>query len=215
MKKSIDRGRLFLVCIILLLHQQLFSQLTIKGPACVTPGIAYQYEIMGNYDSASNVQVCIREGKLLNSENTCESGVSSSIVRVVWNENAVNGNISVSSTKGNSQKDITITPVLSAGSIAEASKTQTVEYDKKPADIRCTSPAGGGCEVNYKYQWQESFDAVNWSNIPGAVKEKLDFSKGIQVTTFYRRKVVEQKTRADEFSDVSVVFVNPSLEGHR
>ncbi|WP_179009274.1 T9SS type B sorting domain-containing protein [Winogradskyella forsetii] len=67
---------------------------------------------------------------------------------------------------------------------------------------------------NHFYQWQESSDGVNWSDVAGENNVSISIS-GITTTTYYRAKVAEFAANLDNsdcltFSDTYQILVSPS-----
>ena len=79
----------FLISIVFLLPRIGTSQVSITGPTCVVPGVIYQYQIQGNWDSTSTMQVCLSGGVIADSTDTniCTpaGGAPLSSVLVIWN----------------------------------------------------------------------------------------------------------------------------------
>ena len=199
----------------LLASYPLFAQVSVTGPDCVIPGLIYQYNISGNWDSAATMSVCITGGVLSENNASCTpNGAPLPFIRVLWNENTPLGKITLRSSKGIATVSVSITTVLQPGSIDKSFRTQTVSANLVPSGITCAAPSGGGCSIAYQYQWQQSNDQVNWSNIPGATSKDLIFSNVAQQTGYYRRKTIHTVSGNIEYSDIAAVAVNPSPQSN-
>lgn len=198
-----------LCCLIALAscHSDVFSQVSISGPVCVIPETTYLYTIQGNWDSVSKMKVCLTGGTIKDSasKTSCSHyGKPISTVLVVWDSGTA-GAIVVNSSKGRSTLKVIITSKLSAGLIDEHARSQSLHHDKVPLTITCSAAKGGSCNPAYRYQWQQSLNAVSWSDIPEAAGLHLDFSAMPDQTTFYRRKVTETNSGTIGYSDIAVV----------
>jgi hypothetical protein len=196
----------------MLLALSAVSQVTISGPTCVVAGTVYQYTISGSWDSLSTMQVCISSGTIAGSSdsgNCTVTGAPLAAVLVVWNDSASNtGTISLSSSVGNATLSVQFAEPLIPGSIDSASQTQIVAADSIPAAINCSLDTGGSCNPSYSYQWQQSPDAVSWTDMAGATAQNLSFNAPIAQTAFFRRKVTEMTSGTIAYSNAAVVSVN-------
>ncbi|MFT4781875.1 MAG: hypothetical protein ACI9SD_001564, partial [Pseudohongiellaceae bacterium] len=59
-----------------------------------------------------------------------------------------------------------------------------------PYDTILTATPDNTVFSSHFYQWQESFDTLSWSDLPGETNENLTVS-GVTTTTYYRAKVAE------------------------
>src|SRR5450755_3428426 len=100
----------------LFILQYSFCQVSISGPSCVTPGMVYQYNLTGNWDSASSLKICVTGGSILNAGSSCQTSAPVAFVKIIWNETA-NGTVSLSSDKGSANLSVTITDSLMPGRI--------------------------------------------------------------------------------------------------
>jgi hypothetical protein len=122
-----------------------------------------------------------------------ESGQGTSQVSLFWGgPGPATGTLQVAATNqygctGTSvQKQIKITSPLVAGTVAAS---QTIEYATIPAPVTCTTPSGG--LDPYTYQWQQSTDGNNFTDISGATN--LSYAPGILfISTWYR--MIQQST---------------------
>jgi hypothetical protein len=184
-----------------------FGQVSISGPSCVVPGTTYQYNIIGPWDSQSTMQVCITGGSIPSSGSTCSgTGAPLSFVLVNWTAGS-NNSIQVTSSKGNSNLNVTVTTPLLGGTINSSTKSQSINYSAVAPGINCSASSGGSCTPNYSYQWQHSLDAVSWTNISGAASQNLSVIGSLKQATFFRRKVIETASGTISYSDVAFVDV--------
>jgi len=185
------------------------AQVSLTGSPCVIPGVVYQYNIKGNWDSATTMQVCVTGGTLhMNGAAaqacTVPGGLRLDAVQVAWNGS---GTIKVTSSKGNASLTVTATSALQPGSIVTAAQTQTIPRKSVPLTINCNTDTGGACQPHYNYQWQQSLDRVAWVDVPGATGASLKFSAALTNSLFYRRKVTETASGTIGYSDVASVYV--------
>jgi hypothetical protein len=205
MKKTLVK--IFIVAFCSLEGQHVLSQVTITGPFCILPGITYQYNIQGSWDSASTMQVCITGGVLIgsNSSSGCTTGNKVvSDVLVTWN-NVNSGSLNISSNKGNTNLSVNIISPLNAGAIGGSVKSQMINTGTTPVSISCSVATGGACSPAYTYQWQESPNSVSWNDISGASSKDLKFSAAIIETKYYRRKTIETVSGTIAYSDVAMI----------
>jgi hypothetical protein len=185
------------------------AQVTITGPTCVTAGTVYQYTVQGAWDSASTMQVCITGGIIADSgisSNCTSQSQPQGAVRVIWND-STGGSISLTSPKGNASLQVAVATTLQPGVIDSLACIQEVDSGSVPQAILCSPARGGACSPGYDYQWQQSSDAVSWSDIPGATAENLNFSAGIDGNGFYRRKLTETGSGTIGYSGLATVNI--------
>ena len=208
MRRNYYTKILFLMCFLILSGGRLRSQLSISGPACVTLGTTYLYDIGTGTDSATIVRICVTGGKLSDSNIACIKGEAINAVKITWDEGTTTGSISVSSSLSNSNLNVNITKPLDAGTINLGLKAQIRDTLTLPSVITCTPASGGHCSPIYSYQWQQSDDALKWIDIPGSSGLILRNAKALRQTTYYRRKVTEVNSGSIDYSDVASVSVN-------
>jgi RHS repeat-associated protein len=186
-----------------------YSQISINGPTCVTIGNAYTYTISGPWGSQNSMNWCITGGVFVSPSvpGSCRSGTPLPQVTVKWTSST--GSISLSTSIGNPFKSITGTSALSGGTIS-SNLTQTITTNI-PATITCPVATGGYCTPSYTYQWQNSADNINWTNISGATGLNLSFTAAPGQTTYYRRSVTETNTSNLAYSNTATVFVSVPL----
>src|ERR1017187_6526815 len=205
--------RIIFAAVVLLIsligYTDVFSQVTISGPTCATPGIMYQYTISGNWDSTSTMNVCINGGAIYDDADTNEctpNGPPIARVLVDWDTSGV-WSLTVTSSSGNTTLNVSVIIPLTPGKIDSASKTQMIAHDSIPATITCSADAGGSCSPSYSYQWQQSHNMAEWTDIPGATDTSLSFSDTLKQSTFFRRKVTETISGTIDASDAAAVYL--------
>jgi hypothetical protein len=211
MKSKLKYHRVFFF--LLITHMTGFSQPTISGPTCAVPGIVYHYTIKGSWKASSTMQVCISNGIFRSKDTsmyrcTPQGGAPLSSLLVVWS-NPGSGSLTLSSALGNSTLNVTVAPLLQAGTIDSSSKKQAIGYDSVPLTIVCSPDSGGSCSPVYMDQWQQSFDMLSWKDIQGATSGNLAIVSPLTQATFYRRKVTEKTSGTIAYSDIAFVDVGP------
>jgi RHS repeat-associated protein len=189
--------------------QPLFAQLTIQGATCVNAGTTYSYSLMDYCSSGQNIYWCVNGGTIVG-YGSCRGGNALCTISVQWSTG--NGkSIDVHNYANNysGHLNVTLTSTLVPGTIDNTS--QTINYNNIPATITCSAASGGGCSPYYNYQWQQSIDGGNWSDISGANGQNLSFSSGLTQNTYYRRQVNNSGTV--DYSNTAMVSVIPPLSG--
>ncbi len=190
------------------------SQVTVTGPTCVTPGITCQYDIAANWTATATMQVCASGGTVIVANSSCTgNGTPQSRVFISWNANASNPSVTITSSLGNATLNVQIAAALQPGIIDSTILVQSVSYNAIPATISCGLASGGNCSPSYSYTWQQSTDAMQWTNVTGATNTQVSFSSGLQQTTYYRRKVTETVSGTIGYSNMAVVYVAPATTG--
>ncbi|SFX76204.1 gliding motility-associated C-terminal domain-containing protein [Cytophaga hutchinsonii ATCC 33406] len=93
------------------------------------------------------------------------------------------------------------------GSITSANGT--ICYNTiPPQPLLSTGSAAGGTGGNGSelYQWQQSADNINWTDIPGATAINYSETNPLQDTTYYRRRVIMGPGTCDQAYTTSVVL---------
>ena len=203
-----------ILCLILIvmlsMPSSVYSQRSISGPACVTTGIIYQYDLKPKWDGASEMTLCIRGGTIEKSSSDCMKTVSLPYIRVTWNEDVDNGSIYFSYDGKKDSITVSITKTLFAGLVEADKKVQRLTNGTTPQQINCSLPTGGNCSPDYRYQWQSSVDGENWEDIASAKDQNMSFKSAPDKTTFYRRKITENKSGTVAYSEVSVIAIQPA-----
>ncbi len=102
---------------------------------------------------------------------------------------------------------VNVMPQLTYGSIT--GNTGPITFNNSPGLFNAgTAVTGGNCSGTYTYQWQMSYDGVNFQDIPQATNPTFT-PDGIQQNTYYRRKVVCGTESG--FTNVLNVGVNPQI----
>ncbi|MCP4551758.1 MAG: choice-of-anchor D domain-containing protein [Bacteroidetes bacterium] len=98
--------------------------------------------------------------------------------------------------------------VLEEFKTGSISKTQVMYYRSLPEKFIGVAPTGGS--LPYTYQWQESTDGTNFSNINGA--DKLDYQAGrISRTAYYRLKQGSSSGCGDLITNRLILVVFPEF----
>lgn len=187
------------------------ASITISGSTCVAAGETDTYTCDPSYTSGWPVQWCVNGGVITGTSNTCQGTSSANSVTITWGSSGGSVNVHVySSSNPSGSLTVGLYTALSPGNITSNS-TQTVNSGTTPAQITASAASGGGCgSIIYNYQWQQSPDGSNWTNISGATGQNLTFSSGAtQLTTYYRRQV--SGTFAPGYTNSAVVNVIPPL----
>lgn len=184
----------------------LFAQVTVKGPVCVVPGSLYHYGIQGKWDSLSKVMICITGGKLEDGEICTPNYSALSDIYVVWSDEPIK-KIHVRSSLMDTVINIQSTTILGGGFIDNKTKIQTVDTLANSYTITCSPAQGGDCQTVYEYQWQMSANTLDWTNIPDATSEILNFKEKVVVNTFIRRQVLERNSNTIAYSDMAILTV--------
>jgi hypothetical protein len=200
--------KLFLIICFTVLGLNVRSQISISGPTCAAPGVTYQYLISGAVDTGTTITVCVAGGIIGSGATACQSGTKISYVLVVWSGKSSSANITVTSSAGNGNLNVSVFNNLQGGQIDSLTNNQTIGYGSIPAQINCSAASGGACTMNYAYQWQSSLNNVMWADVPGVSGQNITVPSKLQQTTFFRRKVTETGTQTINYSNSATVFVN-------
>lgn len=211
--KNICKSLFILFLLQFVLSKQGLSQLSITGPTCVQLGTQYQYTISGSWTTSTFMEWQIVGGVIAGTSNSYTSGTPKPSINVVWNSP---GGGSVSLKTGNptdsKTKYVSVSGTLNGGSLSNSS--QTIAYNTTPSIINSASSAsGGGCSPSYTYQWQQSYNSVDFTDVAGQTGLSLSFSAPLTTTTFYRRMVTESVSGSVAYSNTAAVYVNPPLNG--
>lgn len=168
-----------------------YSQVSISGPACVIPGVPYQYIINGSWNSSSAISACVTGGSF-SSGVSCisSSGNVFSTVSITWKD-TVMMRLDLQSSSGNAALLPMRTQNLNGGSISEVDQVKIFDSLVTSYTFHCDTASGGACIPVYRYQWQRSDNEVNWVNIGGAVGKDLVFNGSVLVNTYFRRVTTE------------------------
>jgi RHS repeat-associated protein len=194
-----------------------YSQISITGPSggCVIQGNTYQYTISGNWAPPQSTTTWTVTGGTIVSPNS-NSFVPS--ILVSWNSGVTTGQVALvyarqGATTQYASLSTNVVAPLTAGSVSPSN--QTINYNTIPTSIVSTAAVGGACSPSYSYQWQQSSDAVNFTNILGANALTLSFASGLTNTTYFRNMITETSTGNSNvvYSGTTLVTVLPALEG--
>lgn len=187
----------------LLVRSQSF---TITGPQCVRTGVEYQYIISSASDSIGSVQVCLQGGVFAYTKRNCIGDTVLTEVRVTWTDSS-SGQITLRSAGSSFTKAVNIARELQAGSIGEEMTVQHIKEGSVADDILYTAATGGGCSPQYIYQWQQSEDNMQWTDISGSDKQEFTFSSALTRSLYFRRKVTDVNSGNIAYTKPVAVFV--------
>mgnify|MGYP001548070921 FL=1 len=176
---------------LLLTNTSLAQTQSISGTTCVANMTQYRYmagiisgsltwTVSGGYISSVSGSQGAFEGSI--------TGNPQGAVYVTWTSAAQVHWVRVASSSGTPTLNIVITSSLTPGTITSG-KTQTINYNTAPAAINCSAATGGTCTPTYNYQWQNSTDNVNYTNITNATGQNYT-SGNLTVTTYLDRTSV-------------------------
>lgn len=189
-----------------------YCQPQINGPKCVVPGVIYQYKIAGPTATSRlmNMRVCITGGSIVDEnqnkiDNCVQSSQPLSTVLVMWND-TLYASVSVTTSSGNNSLSVNITSPLQAGLIDSSVKMQNLtDTLTMPSTILCSPASGGSCSPNYSYQWQQSNDLQEWTDIQGATGQNLLLTAAAKRSFYYRRKILETGSNTISYSDIAAI----------
>src|ERR1017187_5035960 len=175
----------------------------ISGATCVISGQPYTYMAQG----VTSTGWCTYTGGTINGvHNSCVGGAYA--VTVTWDASPTSHTLILNYSGGSLYLTVTNASTLVAGTISNTS--QNINYNTTPVTLSCSAASGGSCGTyTIAYQWQESNDNVNWTNIGGATSQNFSPPALVQ-TTYYRRSAVSQ-TNVAAYSNSATVFVYPIL----
>jgi RHS repeat-associated protein len=183
----------------------------ISGPACVTGGTQYSYNIQSF--ATGTVTYTISGGGVLSTGGSSGSHASGQFsILITWPANFTSGSISATNSAGNTVYSVSVSPAVTGGSIT-GGQTQTINYNTIPATITCSAPTGGCPSPNYTYQWLYSTSSTGsftiWS---GGTAQDLTFSAGLTSTYYFKRQVTETVSGKTALSsNVATITVYPQL----
>lgn len=199
-----------LLVMLLFKNSPVTAQVSISGPACIIPGLTYQYLITGSSGQNTGFQICITGGRLITGDSCTTPGNFQNAVLVLWNDTGYR-KLNLASASGNAVLAVQGTTALAGGLIHMDDKARLYDSTISGYRFRCEAASGGACDPVYVYQWQQSANNVNWTNIPGAVGRDFDFTGVVRVNTYFRRVTTETNSQTIAYSDsglLTVVF-NP------
>lgn len=129
----------------------------------------------------------------------CSSGCSSGSLVARDVSNIIMGSISVTITAS----------AFTPGYITNLN--QTITFNTSPAQINATASTGGECSVNLYYQWQQSLDSINFTDISGANGQ--NYQPGSLTTSTYFRRHTTCGHMNGYTSNTAFITVTPQLDG--
>ena len=101
---------------------------------------------------------------------------------------------------------ITVRDEFDEGTI---SADQTICYNTQPAQLMGTAASGGGDVISY--QWQQSIDAITWSNISSETAQNLQPTNLLE-TTLFRRHATESTCNYSDYSNFVTITVRDEFD---
>lgn len=196
--------------ILTILPISVYSQRSLAGPTCVLTGVTYQYDLQPKWDGISEMNLCVTGGVIESATSNCIKTVSVPYIRVKWKEGVEKGSIYFTYAGQRDSITVFVTEPLTGGALETEGKIQRLMGNTIPRQIHCSSPTGGNCFPDYRFQWQSSIDVENWEDITGSNDQNISFKLAPDKTTFYRRKTTEVKSATVVYSEVSAVVIQPS-----
>lgn len=182
------------------------QSVSIFGPDCVVPGQQVTYSYSGSWSGTTSMQWCVTGGTIVTYGGTCKSGTPWPQIQILWG-NGPTGTVTLNASTGYATKAVKFTTVLQGGAIT-AGASQQITPGSVPATITCSAAQGGFCTTAaYSYQWEQSTDNTNWTEISGASGLDLSITTALTQTTYYRRRVSEMQNGFTAYSSTASVFV--------
>src|ERR1051326_327286 len=97
----------------------LFSQVSISGPICVQAGVSYQYTISGSWNQGTSMSWSVTGGTITNPP---ASATPKPNIFVTW---STSGSVSLTSSIGNASINVSISAVLSGGTLSNTAEMLT------------------------------------------------------------------------------------------
>ncbi|KAA2238879.1 hypothetical protein F0L74_21945 [Chitinophaga agrisoli] len=91
-------------------------------------------------------------------------------------------------------------PAVAGGSIAVTTQYKQNEYFPYSTVVNTVTPTGGS--GTYQYQWEESFDGTNWSEVAGATTINGGGSNFLKGKIYLRRKAIDANGPLFAYSNV-------------
>ena len=184
------------------------AQAKITGPVCIMAGTEYQYNLHGVLDINTALNICVEGGYLSMDNSTCNSFTGINNIHITWNDGIANGKISITNSAfDTSILEVTKTQSLNGGQIDSLSKLQAVRPFDIPQKIYCSAAFGGSCSPVNVYQWEQSDDALHWTEVTGATSKDFFFSGSLDHTIFFRRRIFESISNSTSYSDLAIVSI--------
>ena len=208
--KSTTKRLLISLSLLFALANKGLSQISVGGPNCAQQNVEYTYYVSGSYNFSDYFQWQITGGVEVNSNTNYIGGYGMNSIRVKFSST---GSISVSTSSGGyANLNVTVFGSLAAGSLT-SNISQTINYNAFPGTINCSVASNGSCSPTYNYQWEQSTDGTNWSDMSGKTSQNLSFSSGLTQTSYFRRRVNESYSGSVGYSGTATVYVNQPLTG--
>jgi hypothetical protein len=202
-----NNSLLLLLMAVFINTAQSVAQPSITGPACVLAGVTYSYEVKMDYSDVSNASFCITGGAFANESNSCITGKAISRIDIIW-QSGKQGRLTLTARDGTANLNVTITAPLDGGTVS-ITTPQTARLGSIPTTVfSCSAARGGGCNPVYEYQWQTSQDMLTWQDLSGATGSSLKFTKKLDGSAFYRRRVLEKTSNTIAYSTVLTLFTD-------
>jgi|GEM_PF-1019812 len=208
-RPSLIRRALFSISFIFFTATAGFAQQPyVMGTSCIQLNTEYHYFVGGVSDYQANFTWSVSGGTITESYTTYANGDGLSSIHVTFT--SLGGAIWVQSYEGSSpQYSVNVLTTLSPGSIY-SNAYQNISYNTTPSTIYAAG-ATEGCPGTHSYQWQQSPNNSNWTDMSGKTSENLTFSSGLTQTMYYRRKVTGANSGSDGYTGSATVDVNPPL----
>lgn len=211
MRPSIVKKIALCLYILTLLTKTTHAQVGIDGPSCVLPGQTYTYYVSGNFNVLVERTWCINGGIIVETSTTCNTSMVYTSVDVIWSSGYSSGSISLSSEEGYVSLPVSFTTTLSPGNIT-TNGSQIIPYNSTPATIFCSAASGASCSGGgYIYQWQQSVNDANWTDIPGGTGQNLNYPSPVTQQLYIRRRVTSLATGSAAYTLEGVIFITYPL----
>lgn len=187
------------------------QSLNIKGPQCVRSGVEYQYIIERAAGSSIKGELCLEGGVFARTRRSCISDSVFFEVRVVWTD-SIRGSLQLHEGSNQVTHAVNIAQELQPGAMDTTVILQIVKVGARPRDILCSPASGGGCNPIYEYQWQQSTDNIEWTDINEMGKQHFHFISTVVQSIFYRRKVTDITSGTIAYTTPVAVFAEPEAK---
>ncbi len=181
------------------------SQVTLVGARCILTGVPYQYTIANKNFRARETMICFAGGKTPNGEVCINLQDARKAFTIIW-EPATPHQIEIKTEKGSEKISMEDTEELDGGELDEREKQ--INRSVKSYTFKCSDAKGGSCKPIYSYQWQISDNQINWKDLSGATGKDLRFVGSVEVNTYFRRVVTEQKSGLIAYSKIALLYSN-------
>jgi RHS repeat-associated protein len=178
-------------------------QCTIEGPTTVHQGTNQAYGMACNEGDFYATSWAVDGGTIID--------WGPFYVGVAWDYGVSQGQIRAKYNAGTiGRLTVSILPPLPVNPGILTNTSQTINFNTTPGLIQSTGGSAGNCNSNFSYQWQFSYDNVNFTDIGGATQ--LNYQPGnLTVTTYFLQRVICNTETAN--SNSAVVNVYPQVLG--